>query len=270
MVRRQLGRKLRQLREACGKTREDVVATRLLSRGKLQSIENGSTMVRPGDAYELGRLYGASAEELETLRAMAAGTNEAGWWQEYSDGVLKGFEVYYLALESAAERIASYEPAVLPGLLQTEAYALAVDRATAAPGLDEEGIRGHVRLRLRRLPMLLERDEPPQMRLVLGEAALQLRVGGDEVMAGQLAHLDEVAALPTVTVKVLTHAAGPHPALVGPFTVLDFEDEADPSVAYVESCLGARYDDRQGPVLQLRTIFEAIDQVATPLEEYRA
>lgn len=52
--------------------------------------------------------------------------------------------------------------------------------------------------------------------------------------------------------------------------MLDFEDEADPSVAYIESYLGARYDDRQGQVLQHRTIFETIDKMATPLEEYRA
>lgn len=117
VVRRQLGRTLRAMREATGRTRDDVVASRLMSRSKLEGIEHGRTMVRPGDAYELGRLYGASPEALESLREMAMATTQDGWWQQYSDGLVKGFDAY-LDLESAATRILIYQPAVVHGLLQ--------------------------------------------------------------------------------------------------------------------------------------------------------
>lgn len=123
---------------------------------------------------------------------------------------------------------------------------------------------------MQRLPTLLERDEPTWLQVVLGEAAVQLRVGDEQVMVEQMAHLRKLAELPTVSVKILTHGSGPHPALLGGFSILDFEDEADPSVTYVQSYAGARYNDQEALVQQHRAVFEAISKQATPLEEYRA
>jgi len=240
VVRRQLGRKLRAMREATGRSRDDVVASRLMSRSKLEGIEHGRTMVRPGDAYELGRVYGASAEELENLRAMAVATNQTSWWQEHGDNLVQGFETY-LDLESCASEMWIYESAVVHGLLQTEDYALAVDRASARPGLGDKEIRSHVALRMTRQRTLRERKAPVRLHVVLGEAALRLQVGGPDVMAGQRARLLQEAERENLDLRVLTDSAGPHAGLVGSFVVLDFENPDDPSTAYVESCVGFRH-----------------------------
>ena len=71
------------LREACGKTREDVAATKLMSRGKLELIEFGRTWSAPGTSTSWGRLYGASPDVVDALRELAVATTQEGWWQEY-------------------------------------------------------------------------------------------------------------------------------------------------------------------------------------------
>jgi transcriptional regulator with XRE-family HTH domain len=266
MVRRQLGRRLRDLRVASGRTQEDVATMKIMSLGKLKQIEHGRQFVRPGDAYELGRLYGADAAELERLREMASATSAAGWWQEYG-GLAKGFDTY-LDLESSAARLSIFQPTVVHGLLQTEAYALAVERETADPAIAPD--LAHVKVRVQRLPNLLARQRSPDIAVVLGESAMQLRVGDTEVMAGQREHLTRVAALENISIKILVHDAGPHQGMIGPFTVLDFDDPEDPSVAYIDSYIGVRYDDRQGPVHRHRAIFSDVTRKAVPLEEYLA
>jgi transcriptional regulator with XRE-family HTH domain len=267
MVRRQLGRRLRALRVAASKTQEDVAATKLMSLGKLKLIEHGRSMVRPGDVYELGTLYGADPQTITDLRELASATTQGGWWQESAGGLVKGFETY-LDLESSTSCLSVFNPTVISGLLQTEAYALAVDEVTTDPALGPAAIARNVRLRTQRLPTLLKRDSPPWIDVVLGEAALQLKVGDDEVMAAQREHLLEVNRLDNVTIKVLLHDAGPHRGLTGPFTILDFDDPEDPSVAYIDSYVGARYDDREGPVRRHREVFRILSAQAVPLKEY--
>jgi hypothetical protein len=267
IVRRQLGRKLRAMREATGRSRDDVVASRLMSRTKLEGIEYGRTMVRPGDAYELGRIYEASPEELEALREMAAATNQTGWWQGYAADLKRGFAMY-LDLESGASQLSLYEPAVVHGLLQTEEYALAVDHAVARPGADEALIRSYAALRLARQRKLRDREPPVRLHFVLGEAALRLRVGGPDVMVGQRERLRQEAEREDLDLRVLTHEAGPHQGLRGGFMVMDFDDPEDPSVVYTESRLRARFDDREADVAKYREDFQQLHARATPLKEY--
>lgn len=269
MVRRQLGRRLRELRVASGRTQEDVALMRVMSLTKLKQIESGRQYVKPADASELARLYNVDDAETESLRELAVATGEPGWWQEYTGGLVRGFDTF-LDLESAAVRMSVFEPAVVYGLLQTEDYAMAVDRGTATASRKPETIKQNARLRTRRLPALLERERPPEIDVILGEAALQLVVGGPDVMAAQLDRLRELAGLDHLDVKVLRHDAGPTLGILGRFVVLDFADDNDPSVTFVETFGGARYDDRSDPVARHRAAFAALTAQATPLEEYLA
>ncbi|HET9656752.1 MAG TPA: helix-turn-helix transcriptional regulator [Kineosporiaceae bacterium] len=266
MIRRQLGRKLRRLREACGKTREDVVATRLMSLGKLKSIEYGRSMVRPGDVYELGRLYGAPADTIEGLRHLALATTQEAWWEGYGEHLARNFDIY-LDLESCATELWAYEPNVIHGLLQTEDYALAVERGST-PDLGEKQISAHVQLRMLRQNSLRERDPRPRVHLVLGEPALRLRVGDDGLHARQHERLLEAAEDEFLDLRVLP-ADGAHPGLLGGFTVMDFPDPGDPSVVYVDSYLGSRYHDREAHVARHREVFQVIYSRATPIKEHQ-
>lgn len=266
MVRRQLGRRLRALREASGRTRADVVLTRLMSHGKLEMIEYGRTMVRPGDVYELCTLYGAPVEVTNALRELATATAQEGWWVDHARKLDKLFEVY-LDLESAASALSFFEPLVVYGLFQTEEYARAVDSGTAR-GLDEDAIEAGVQLRIARQRAVLAPGRQVSIRAVLGEAALRLGVAGPEIMQRQYDHLHRLAGDGTVELRVLPFRAGVHHGLRGAFTILEFEDPEDPAVAYVDSYEGSRYDDQAARVTRYRQVYDDLRSKAVPLEEF--
>jgi hypothetical protein len=157
---------------------------------------------------------------------------------------------------------------VIHGLLQTEDYALAVERGST-PDLDEKQISAHVHLRMLRQRSLRQRDPRPLVHLVLGEPALRLRVGDDDLHARQHERLLEAAEDDVFDLRVLP-ADGAHPGLLGGFAVLDFPDPEDPSVVYIDSYVGARYDDREAHVARHRDIFQAIYMRATPIKEHQA
>jgi transcriptional regulator with XRE-family HTH domain len=266
MVRRQLGRRLRALREEAGKTREDVAATKVMSRTKLESIEFGRTMVRPGDVYELGTLYGAPADVIVALRELAAATTQDGWWQDHGGNVARAFETY-LDLEAVAVELRIFEPLVVHGLLQTEDYARAVERGSNL-GQSQAAREGNVRLRLARLPRLLASGQLMRLRVILSEAAVRLQVGGGAVMREQYDHLRTLARAGTAELRVLPFAAGAHPGVFGPFTILDFADPEDPSVAHNGSYAGSRFHDKEAQVKAHRQVYRRLLEQSVPLEEF--
>jgi len=121
-----LGGYLRRLREARGVTREAAGATLSASSSKISRLELGRVASKERDVANLLTLYGiTNAEERETLLTLARQANAPDWWQEYGD-VLPGWFETYLGLEHAASVIRTYEPQLVPGLLQTEDYARAI------------------------------------------------------------------------------------------------------------------------------------------------
>ncbi|BBB00450.1 putative DNA-binding protein [Actinacidiphila reveromycinica] len=112
--------------------------------------------------------------------------------------------------EWLATAIREWDAALVPGLLQTDAYAAAVTR-TYATLLADRPTRHRWEARLSRTPVL--RDPlGPRYSAVLGEAALLRPLGGAEVMAEQLRHLAELVRRERVTLRVLPLTAAPHPA----------------------------------------------------------
>jgi transcriptional regulator with XRE-family HTH domain len=80
VVRRQLGRRLRSLREAVGKTDRDIEEASLASRAKLWRIESGKVPVKIADVRALCWLYGADQPTTDALANLAVGTTVQGWW----------------------------------------------------------------------------------------------------------------------------------------------------------------------------------------------
>jgi hypothetical protein len=77
-------------------------------------------------------------------------------------------------------------------------------------------------------------------------------------MRGQIARLIEVCALPNVRLQIMPFAAGPHPAMYGPFHIFRFHVQELPDIVYTESLVGAVYfDDRD----DVTTFLEALDRM---------
>ncbi|QNE79498.1 helix-turn-helix domain-containing protein [Streptomyces finlayi] len=116
----------------------------------------------------------------------------------------------------------SYDPLLVPGLLQTEAYTRAVF-AGHCPPLSEEIVDQHTEARLAR-QKLLTRDPLAELSFIIGEEALRDPVGGPEVMHGQWARLLEVGRLRNVEVQVMPAAQGFHPGKNGPFVTVQTKE----------------------------------------------
>jgi hypothetical protein len=264
LVRRQLGRRLKTLREASGKTHED--ASVVGSRSKLWRLEIGDGPARVSDVKELARLYGASEQVVDALAAMAAGTKTKGWTEDFRDAMPEGFALY-LDLEASADHVQAWHPEAVFGLLQTEDYARAVEAGTGG-GRDGATIDRTVALRMQRQKRVLRRENPNRVTVVMGAGALARQVGGRRVMEDQVQHLGELNDSRHIEIRILPWEKGAHRAMLGAFTILNFENGVDPSVLHLENYAGSRYLEEEADVAHQRLIFDEIYQAATPIKEY--
>lgn len=146
----------------------------------------------------------------------------------------------FMAAEEAAVALHSYGALLIPGLLQTEAYARALIGGHCPP-LDDETVDERVAARLQRQEKLTRRP-PVLFSFVIYEAALRTVVGGPEVMKPQLHHLARTGALRNVSVQVLRAGPASLAGLSGPYVLLETSEHEQ--YAYVEGQeTGALYTD---------------------------
>ncbi|MFY1692416.1 DUF5753 domain-containing protein [Plantactinospora sp. WMMB782] len=188
-----------------------------------------------------------------------------GWWHAYGGAIAPFFELY-VGLESAAERIRSYEAELIPGLLQTEEYTREVVRVFGVHRSAEEREQ-RVAIKLERQHLLRRRlPPPPDLRVILNEAALRRPLAEAKAMAQQLHHLVNVSTeLPNVSVRVLPFSAGLHPAGAGAFLIFDFDEgrtHPEPSTVYSEGATGAIYLDKPSELVTYERIWAGLDEAA--------
>ncbi|MFI8850335.1 helix-turn-helix transcriptional regulator [Streptomyces sp. 891-h] len=252
LCRLQLGSELRQLRQAAGLNGRQVVRKLLWSSSKLTRLETGdNASVEPSDVIALCEIYGASKEKRALLQGYAAVTKtRRDWWQspEYRPVIRPGFKAY-LGLEATAHTFQNYASEFVPGLLQTEAYVRAIYEY-GQPGLGAEELDSLVTVRMTRQEAVLREESPLKLTAIINEAVLRRAVGGTRVMRDQLSHIvDVVTARPNVRVQVVPFRLGLHPAMSGPFVVLQFSDRAAPQrIVYLENLAGAWVYRREGDV----------------------
>ncbi|WP_431729538.1 helix-turn-helix domain-containing protein [Verrucosispora sp. TAA-831] len=256
--RRQLGRHLRHLREEARMTIKAAADALEWSTPKIWRIESGATSMRSLDAEAMCRVYGASPEITEALMGLAKETRGRGWWHSYGDAIPEWFELY-VGLEAAAARLRKYEAQLIPGLLQTKAYATNVYEV-ARPDMTAEEIDRSVAVRLGR-QALLTRTAPraPQVDILLDEAALRRFVDAE-----QLGHLVTVSRQPNVTLRVLPFGVDLYRANLtnGAFTILDFEHGSEPSIIYSDGLTGALYLEKPAEVEAYEAVWSATENKA--------
>lgn len=123
----------------------------------------------------------------------------------------------YVRYEAEAISLCSYQPLLIPGLLQTEGTVRALLNAYLPP-LDDETIEARVIGRLDRQVLLGKQTRA--FSFVIGEAALRNPVGGAETHKAQLHRLVEAAEARNVTIQALPFV-GAGPGLDGPFVLVE-------------------------------------------------
>ncbi|MFD3699672.1 Scr1 family TA system antitoxin-like transcriptional regulator [Streptomyces sp. NPDC058646] len=263
--RRRLGAELRRLRLARGLTSTQVAKDLLISQPKISQLENGRRTIKPRDVRDLCALYGVTDPQVvDALMQMAREADREGWW------IACGEVPYavYIGLETAAASIRSYEPLVIPGLLQTPAYARAVIEETILPATSEQiAVRREVRLR--RQSRAHHPARPFHLWVVLDESALRRIVGSPQIMREQLACLNHLGAQPHVTVQVLPHSAGAHPGVSGQFSILDFPDAPGAGTVYLERFTSDLYLEKRSDVRHFSTMFDHLQAQALNPERTR-
>jgi transcriptional regulator with XRE-family HTH domain len=249
-----LGRRLRDLRERAGLSAAQAGERIRVAQSTVTRLEGARTSLNYTTVKALLELYGVTGAEAVEFLALVDKANEYGWWQDFRDVLPVRFGVY-VSLESAAAQIRSYEPQVVPGLLQTPAYCEAVIRL-GFPGDSDEAVRRRVALRLQRQRVLTRADSPPFLWAVIDETALRRPAGSRAVMAEQIEWLLRTADLPNVALQVHAFEAGLHRGAFGPFTLFRFPIPDFPDIACVDSLRGTAYRDETSDVELYRSTFE--------------
>ncbi|BCJ62774.1 helix-turn-helix domain-containing protein [Micromonospora endophytica] len=270
--RRHLGRVLRQLRTEAGMTVDGAAEALQVSRQRLWRIEAGRSAVSRRDVRDMCQRYAARPELTAALVALAGETRAKGWWHAYGDPLPRWCEPY-VSLAAEARRLREYADGMIPALLQTRGYAMAVCRRRS--DLTEAEREKLIEVRLRRQDVLRRRlPAAPRVEAMLAEAVLLRAVSDPAVMVEQLRHLVAVSRLPQVSLRVVPLAVGVHrAAIAGPFMLLDFPPgnraEPDPPVVYRELLTGSLYLDREPEVAAYEQVWAGLDAVALDHDQSR-
>ena len=221
-----LGEELRRVRVAAGFRSQDQLARKLgFERTVITKIETGDRPPSADVASALLTMFpdlggGRFAELAEVARR--ANGKFPGW-----------FERDWLPVEREATSLRWWEPILVPGLLQTGDYARALFQAWQ-PASSEDDLDALVTGRLERQGVL-DRDDPPDLRVVLDESVLHRLIGSAKIMHDQLEHLADMSCRPMVTVQVIPAELGAHGGLLGAFIL------AGPSgTVYLETAVEAQ------------------------------
>ncbi|MFF5898056.1 helix-turn-helix domain-containing protein [Streptomyces argenteolus] len=251
---RRLGAELRRLRIDSGLTGGQVAERLLISQPKISRLENGHCAISPRDVRDLCALYGVTDQQvLNSLMRMAKESAQQGWWNCYGDIPYS----IYIGLETDAHSVHCFAPLIIPGLLQTPAYAQTVIEETI-PLITAEQASNRLKVRLRRQHRIYDPTGQLRLYVILDESTLRRVVGGPDLMREQLEHLNALSAEPHITVQVLPYSAGALSGAAGQFSILSFADSPEAGVVYLEGSTSDLY-------LEKRSDLEHYDLIHTHL-----
>ena len=257
---RRLAAELRALRQAAGLTREDAAEQTHMNSATLWRIETARARPQRRTLFGLLDKYGVTDQQRRAeLVDLAKDAGQLGWLQAYEE-LLPDEYSSYISFEAEARTVRNYESLFVPGLLQTEEYARALT-AGMLPDATEEGVERRVEARLKRQDSITK-DEPLKLWVIIDESVLHRKVGGAEVMRGQLRQLAKLTKLPQVTVQVLPYEVGAHPGMYGAFAIMDFPDPADPDLVYIENRVNALFLERESDITSYTALFDHLRAAA--------
>lgn len=251
-----LGKRLLDLREKAGLSREDAARVIRVTQATVHRMETAKVALKVVYVERLLAVYGIAAPEVAAFVELVEEANRPGWWQRFHD-ILPDWFSAYVALEAAASLIRVFEPAFIPGLLQTTAYARTVMETGPLGQTRPDEVERHLALRMER-QALLTRPGAPRFWAILDETVLRRHVGSPEVMREQIDHLLEVSRRRNVTLQVAEFAAGHHSGAHGPVALFRFGEGELPDMVYVEYLTGAVYIDERNEVASHHAVLDEI------------
>lgn len=212
-----MGAELRHRREKAGLSQAELGAPLFVSGSFIGQLESGVRRTQMDQAVKLDGILDTGGFFARNCAALKK--------SKYPDHFAEAAEA-----EACADTIKEYAPQLIPGLLQTEAYARAVFR-DGRPTAPADEIDDLVAARLERARLLAD-PAKPLLWAVLDEAVLRRKVGGPAVMAAALRHIAVLMEQRRVIIQVLPFSEGAHMALEGPLKLMTFPDA--PPIVYLQ------------------------------------
>jgi len=248
---RELGTRLRGLRNEHNMTVEEVAEKLLCSATKISRLETGARRPSLRDVRDLCELYEVDEPTSAELMGLAREARTPGWWTQYDDLNLDPL----IGLEEAATKITCYSMHYMPGLLQTQDYAQGIIRIVA-PKMDPHIVQQRVEARMRR-QQLLGRDSSPQYHVLLDETVIRRGVGDPALIAAQLDKVLETVRAGRVIIQIIPFSAGAYATADGYFVLLEFEEGAELwPIVYIEGLAGNQYLDRRADIARYREVID--------------
>jgi len=276
-ARRRLGEELQKARAVTRLSLNEAAAGIERSAPTLSRLENGKTVPRLVDVRALIAQYRAVATSSvangaeERILDLAERARHEEWFASFRDvlgGELTSNDARrYVEFEGAATTICAYEPELIPGLLQTEAYAAAITAIFFPERLDEDR-RRLVEFRLRR-QQILQGDQAVDLHVVIGEAAIRRVVGSSAVMREQLSKLLGIVrdGQPKVTIQIVPLTVAIPAVFGGSFVKMDLMSDEEPGVVYLEGREGSQYVQTDDIVERYQRLFEELVKASLDAED---
>jgi transcriptional regulator with XRE-family HTH domain len=218
-ARASLGIRLRDIRRDAGLSGTELARLTGWQPSKITKIEHGRQTPSEEDLRTWCEHCQATAELPDLIAAVRSIETQFAEWRRIIRGGIRRRQQASAAVYERARLFRIYEPAVIPGLLQTHEYAVTVLSTSInlfrVPDDAEEGAAA----RLEGQRVLTHGDR--HFHMLLGEQALHTNVGGNEVMAGQLEHLLAVLRLPRLRLGVIPMDAPYRVPLNNGFWIMD-------------------------------------------------
>ncbi|MFJ6634387.1 Scr1 family TA system antitoxin-like transcriptional regulator [Streptomyces sp. NPDC091376] len=244
-----LGAELRHARENAGLSQRELGEPLFVSASFIGQLESGTRRMLPDIARRIDEILGTNGFFERNCKA----ANKS----KYPDHFAEALEA-----ETLATKIQQYVPGMIPGLLQTEAYARALFRAYRPTG-PEETIDELTAARLARTRIL---DDPtePMLWTVLDEAGIRRPVGNALVMAENLCHIAALARRRRIILQVLPFSAGAIAAIGGGIKLMHFPDA--PPLAYIDGVGTGQLLDDPATVARHELTYDLLRANALPPE----
>ncbi|MFC6085089.1 helix-turn-helix domain-containing protein [Sphaerisporangium aureirubrum] len=240
------GAELRECRRRANVTQERLAEITQFSRSMLAFVERGErTPTRD------------LAQRCDD--ALSAGGDLVRLWTRLTRDASPRWFRGWLEIEQEAHTLHTWEPLVVPGLLQTEDYARTIIRGEA--GITAAQVEKAVFARMER-QRIFAREAPPMLWAVIDEGVLNRPVGGNDVMRDQVRRLLEAVETPYIGIQVVPTALGVTTGLLGGFVIAQTPDS--PDTVYIESATHGQVSNRPGDVKVIQSSYDTVRAEAQP------
>lgn len=230
-----------------GLTGDSVAKLLNCARSSISRLENGEAKLDEKQAAILDEAW-RTGGHFSIMVWYARQGHDPTWFKSFTE------------FEARAERIHSYDGQLIPALFQTPGYARALLESGRNQDVEEDLKKRMARQRV------LDSNSPPELWVLLSESAIDIPVGGADVMREQLAYLLELSRRPNVFLRIVPKSAGAHEGLDGPFKIITVKQG---EVGFVEAPNGGRLVLEAAEVRGLKLRFDRIGAVALPVESSR-